>query len=113
MKDNFRSALISMGYRQPDAELDSNKWAKPIGYNIFIAHEKELRLNIHYRVEGKDELQCWETLQLKSNTELSGDFASQIATIEQYTDCKRKNRERKTFAFISKAQQAEQICNKQ
>lgn len=113
MKDNFRSALISMGYRQPDAGNDSNKWAKPIGYNIFIAHEKELRLNIHYRINGKDELHCWDTRQMDPNTELSGDFASQIATAEQYTDCRRAHCDRKTFAFISKAEQAEQICNKQ
>lgn len=96
-----------MGYRQPDAELDNNKWAKPIGYNIFIAHEKELRLNVHYRVNGNDQLHCWESAIMNTDTNLT----SQIAAVEEYTTSRGIHQNGQNFAFTSKIQEAEQVCN--
>jgi hypothetical protein len=103
MKTTFKNALMQMGYRQPDPTIDANRWAKPIGYNIFIAHEKELRLNCHFKAnDPEDKLHCWETKELDPTMNLT----HQIATFEQYTDC-RGVYNPTVFAFLSKAQKAE------
>lgn len=106
MITTFKNALIQMGYRQPDSTIDANRWAKPIGYNIFIAHEKELRLNCHFRANGDDKLHCWQTKELDATCNL----IEQIATFEQYADCRGTYRPT-VFAFLSKAQKAEQMVD--
>jgi hypothetical protein len=106
MITTFKNALIQMGYRQPDSTIDANRWAKPIGYNIFIAHEKELRLNCHFRANGDDKLHCWETKELDATRNL----IEQIATFEQYTDC-RGTYNPTVFPFLSRNQKNEQMLD--
>ena len=106
MITTFKNALIQMGYRQPDSTIDANRWAKPIGYNIFIAHEKELRLNCHFRANGDDKLHCWQTKELDATRNL----IEQIATFEQYTDC-RGTYNPTVFPFLSRNQKNEQMLD--
>lgn len=103
---NFELALMNMGYRQPDPVLDANRWAKPIGYNIFIAHVKELLINSHfYAADGK--LHCWESNNVKLN-EANNPLEMQIATIEQYQDCRGAYNPHH-FGFLTANQRAELI----
>jgi len=105
--NNFKNALMQMGYRQPDSTIDANRWAKPIGYNIFIAHEKELRLNCHFNAndtEGK--LHCWKSKELDATSNL----ISQIASFEQYAECRGIYRPT-VFGFLTKQQSAEQMLD--
>jgi hypothetical protein len=105
--NNFKNALMQMGYRQPDPTIDANRWAKPIGYNIFIAHEKELRLNCHFKADDPErKLHCWDSRELDATR----DLIEQIATFEQYVDC-RGAYQSKVFAFLSKQQKAEQMLD--
>lgn len=79
---NFALALLNMGYRQPSPSEDANRWAKPFGYNIFIAHAKEMLINSHfYAADG--ELHCWESHSVILN-KTNNPLEMQIATIEQY-----------------------------
>jgi hypothetical protein len=105
--NNFKNALMRMGYRQPDSTIDTNRWAKPIGYNIFIAHEKELRLNCHFKAnDPESKLHCWKTKELDATS----DLISQIASFEQYADC-RGTYHPTVFGFLTKQQSAEQMLD--
>ena len=107
MNTSFKNALIQMGYRQPDSTIDANRWAKPIGYNIFIAHEKELRLNCHFKAnDPEDKLHCWATKELDTTHNL----IEQIATFEQYSDCRGTYRPT-SFGFLSKQQKVDQMLD--
>lgn len=83
---DFELALKMMGYRRPDPARDPNRWVKPIGYSVFIAHVKELRLNCHF-VAANGEFHCWKSEILEINVP-NDPLDLQISTFEQYADCR-------------------------
>jgi hypothetical protein len=94
--NDFIVALKAMGYRRPDVARDANRWVKPIGYNVFIAHAKELRLNCHCYAPN-NEFMCWESKEMKLD---GGTLVSQIASFEQYSN-RTANYHYQDFSFLT------------
>ncbi len=103
---DFAAALKAMGYRRPDAAKDPNRWVKPVGYNVFIAHVKELTLNCH-AVFPNGDFGCWESGNIELN-KTNYPIEVQIATIEQ---CKnyQQNYRPFSFGFLTKEEWIEQM----
>ena len=71
---NLREALISLGYRE-----DLRAWLKPVGYHLFICHEK----NNHWEnwfVDIKGKLSLYESHYLPDQNPLIN-----LKTLEAYT----------------------------
>lgn len=82
--DEFTLALIKMGYRRPDKTIDPNRWAKPIGYNIFIVFVKEAKISCHfYGVDSQ--LHCWSSKEIVMNDK-NRSIEAQLCEYEQYAD---------------------------